>query len=241
MKENSVAVSEPLVQRFLQMLRSQPSDQECHKQLLVLDGYISAQLTGAAMMAQFSDTAVHLDTCLLCAEAYALLYDVRVAEQAAQLREPPAIPAPDLSFLQPQPGLSSLLSQQLQTIADTIRLQLSEQLLAFLQPLPQMAPVRSASKRYTDVLYSLTPEHVPALSLPFSLTAYKDLQDDQICLVEINVTPAGVSWPDLEGYTVQLAYDEQLVSQKTDDWGTAVIPHIPLAQLPNLTVVIENP
>jgi len=241
MKENSTAEGGSLVPRFFKMLNSMASEEACQIHLGQLDDYITAQLDDQNVMATFPDTAVHLDTCLLCAESYALLYETRTAEQKGQLINPPETPHPDLSFLLPDPNLSNLLSQQLRTRVDTISLHLTERLLVLLRPLPQAAPVRSASGRYKNVLYNLTPEHVPDLDLHFSLTAYKDLQNESMCLVEINVAPPNVYWPDLEGYTVRIEYMDEQLTQKTDDWGTAVLANIPINQLPYLTITIENP
>ena len=158
-----------------------------------------------------------------------------------ELLAPAKLPSPDLSFLQARPSLSSLLSAHMQTTADKITLQLTDVLLALFNPLPQAAPVRSVSGRYTDVIHILTPEHVPELALPFSLTAYRDSQHADLCLLEINVSPPGISWPDLEGYVVQLTYADQVRDAKTDDWGTAVLTDIPINQLPELLITIEPP
>ncbi len=240
MKENSASGDKPIVQRFLAMLATQPSEEACQKHLHQLDDYIMAQLDGEDMVRKFPDTAVHLDTCLLCAEAYAALYDTYTAEMGNQLIDPPTMPAPDLTFLQSGPNLSSMLQQKLQVTVNQISLQLTAALLSILMPLPQAAPVRSTSGRYAEALYSLTPEHVPDLALPFSMTAYKDLQNADLCLVEINVTPAGISWPDLEGYQVHITFADQTLSEKTDDWGTAVFANIPVDQLANLTITIQT-
>lgn len=241
MTENPISGDKPIVRRFLAMLTTRPSEEACQKHLILLDNYVTAQLDGEDVIEQFPDTAVHLDTCLLCAEAYALLYETRSAEMGNQLIDPPTLPAPDLSFLQSGPNLSSLLKQQLQATANQINLQLTSALLSLLTPLPQTAPVRAASGRYAEAIHSLTPQHVPDVPLPFSMTAYKDLQNADLCLVEINVTPPGISWPDLEGYQVQIAFADQTFKDKTDDWGTAVLANIPIDQLANLTITIENP
>lgn len=241
MKENSGAGRDPFAQRFLEMLTSQANEETCQKCINELEQYISAQLNNVNVMTLFPETAVHLDRCLSCAEAYALLYDSRIAEQNDQLIEPPAIPKPDLSFLPAPSNLSTLLSQHLRTTGNIITLQLTAVLLSLLPPPQQAAPVRSASRQYTTIIHRLTPEQVPELTLPFSLTAYQDAQNETLCLVEINVSPPGISWPDLEGYSVQCQFDDVTLSEKTDDWGTAVIPDIPVNQLPNLTVTIQNP
>lgn len=241
MKENSASGDKPIVQQFLAMLATQPSEEACQRHMHQLDDYITAQLDGEDVVRKFPDTAVHLDTCLLCAEAYAALYDTYSAEIENQLIDPPTMPAPDLTFLQSGPSLSSMLKQQLQATANQISLQLTAALLPFLTPLPQAALVRSASGRYAEAIYSLTPEHVPDLALPFSMTAYKDLQNADLCLVEINVTPAGISWPDLEGYQVLTAFADKTISEKTDDWGTAVFANIPVDRLANLTITVETP
>ncbi|UCG23412.1 MAG: hypothetical protein JSW55_14855 [Chloroflexota bacterium] len=84
---------------FIQALQTETSDKACQKCLDQLDAYVAAQLTGEDYLALYPDVALHLDLCSECADAYARIYELELAEREGSLPRPEQIPAPDLSFL----------------------------------------------------------------------------------------------------------------------------------------------
>ena len=99
-----------------------------------------------------------------------------------------------------------LLADALITTANSIRLQLTAELLALLQPQQPLALTRSSvdDARYHEVLYELQAEQLPETTIPIRLTAYRDSLRPEECLLEVIVMPPGVNWPNLGGYSVTL-------------------------------------
>ncbi|MBE2197514.1 MAG: hypothetical protein IAE79_02815 [Anaerolinea sp.] len=217
-----------------------PDEADCALCLNQLDDYVAAQLHGAAYQTQFAWTAQHLDSCAACAEAYALVYEVALAEANGRLPHPAHIPAPDLAFLQ-SPTTDWLVALRAAFTSGPTRLalQLNEALIHLLAPAPALALTRAGTDgRYTPKLLEITPDQAQTAGLPFTLAAYADQQQPDHCLVEITVQPPGQSWPDLGGYLVTLTAGGNTVTGETDDWGTAVFPDIPLVELTSLRLDI---
>src|SRR5689334_3871436 len=84
--------------RLAQALLAQFDDAACAACLDGLEEYIADQAAGEDYLTRWPAVARHLDSCVACAEAYALLYELRVDIRAAPL--PAGIPEADLSFLQ---------------------------------------------------------------------------------------------------------------------------------------------
>ncbi|MCB8983768.1 MAG: hypothetical protein H6659_08095 [Ardenticatenaceae bacterium] len=241
MTENS---PEKGVAALLQALRQKPTEADCQLCLSQLHDYVVAQLAGQDYRQQFAWTAVHLDTCTACAEAYALIYEAALAEAQNRLPQPAHLPDPDLSFLQSASWLAALQAA-LELHAARLTLQLNETLNALLAPQPTLAATRTLDDgRYTPRLLELTFDQAAAANVPFTLAAYADRQQPDRCLVEITVQPPGQSWPDLSGRAVTLHAAAQraaahTVTAATDDWGTAVFPDIPRSALTALRIEIE--
>ena len=228
------------VQSFIAMLQTQPTDLDCQQCLEQLGAYVDVQLEGSGYQTQFPFVAQHLDNCVTCAEAYALVYEVALADRNGRLPQPAYIPEPDLSFLGSSPSLWAVLQTALQQTQTRLTLQLDAALAALLAPAPALALTRSGDDaRFGEQILSLLPDHVPETQLPFSLAAYADKKNEALCLVEITVEPPGLSWPDLGGSDVVLSYDDVVVTGTTDDWGTAVFANIPRADLENLHLEIQ--
>ena len=87
------------VTALLAVLRTAPAAAACAACLDELDAYVAAQLDGADVQTQFPRTAAHLDGCVACAEAYALVYEMMWQEAAGLLPAAAAPPDPDLRFL----------------------------------------------------------------------------------------------------------------------------------------------
>ncbi len=227
------------LQAFIEILNYTPDAADCALCQTQLDAYVQAQLAGTTYRTQFAWTAHHLDSCVPCAEAYALLYEVALAEANGRLPHLAHIPAPDLSFLQAQPGWVATLRAALTAAPRRLVLQLNEALARLLAPAPAPAFTRAVEDgRYIPKLLELTPDQAQEAALPFTLTAYADRQQPDRCLVEISVQPPGQSWPNLGGYQVTVAAGEETFTDETDDWGTAVFLDIPLAKLNNLKIEV---
>ena len=85
--------------RILAVIQSALSGGKGPHVLDQLDDYIAAQLASEAYLARFSDVAIHLDACLDCADAYARLYELEIAEATNSLPSLTHDALPDLSFL----------------------------------------------------------------------------------------------------------------------------------------------
>lgn len=234
-------ISDNRAQPFWAMLRYKPTGADCALCLNQLEAYVETQLSRPAATAEFGWLRRHLDSCLACAEAYALLYELAWAEENGRLPRPPHIPEPDLRFLRPLPDWLKLLKDALLITPDQVRLQLNEALVRLLTPPPAPAPTRAAGDgRYQPKLLELTPDQARSVAIPFTLTAYADRQQPDRCLVEITVQPPGHSWPDLGRYQVAVTAAGQTFITETDDWGTAVFPGLPRSQLETLAIIVQN-
>lgn len=238
--------------RLLRALRSGPNDAACQDCLDQLDEYVAAQLAGEDYRARFPEVAVHLDACPDCAEAYARLYELELAEAANRLPQPDQLPAPDLSFLARESAATSAstgraaadLAERLRTAlrrtGATIRLQLSADLVSWLTPAPAATLTRAPAdtERYNEALLNLEPAQAPALDLPLTLTAYRDAHHPERCLVEVVVEPAGRSWPDLGGAAVALAFPGERREAVTDAWGAASFEGVPVNELAEMALEV---
>lgn len=232
---NELEGSRGKVDVLLILLQSTPTEADCDRCLAELTAYVTVQLEGGSYQAQFPTVAQHLDGCVVCAEAYARVYEVELAERNGRLPQPAHIPQPDLSFLAPAANLWTVLQTALHITQTRITLQLDGILAALLAPQPILALTRAVeSGRFGQQLLALTPDQTPETALPFSLAVYADKENPEMCLVEITVDTPGLSWPDLGGSQVSVNYAKVILQEMTDDWGTAVFPDIPRVELENL-------
>jgi hypothetical protein len=242
--------------RLMRALRSKPNDEACQACLSQLDEYIAAQLAGEDYVARFANVAAHLDACLDCAGAYARLYELELADAANRLPQPDQLPDPDLAFLR-HPAAESLsptthqaslkapdLAQQLRHAmrrpGERLTLQLSADLLALLRPSPTALLTRAPAdtERYGEILLSLEPAMVPDLDIPITLTAYRDAQQPEMCLVEAVVEPAGRSWPDLGGIRVTLLLAGEKHEAISDAWGVASFEGVRINDLADMALEV---
>jgi len=245
-QKNSLGDAGQRRQQLRQLLQSTPPlESECEAYLPRLATYIDAQLAGEDYLNRYADIALHLDSCLACADSYARLYELEVTLAADALPASSALVRPDLSFLsRPQesfsPSLRDLLADALTTTAQMIRLQLTTDLLAFLQPQQSAALTRSTvhDSRYHEVLYELKPEQYPELAIPIKVTAYRDAERPDLCLLEVTVVPAGERWPNLGGRTVTLQMGGDRMTATTDAWGVAPFLGVAIARLGDVSLVV---
>ena len=246
-QENSLGDANARNHLLLDLLRSEPPvESECQAILPRIEAYVAAQLSGDDYLVRYADIAFHLDRCEMCADAYARRYELELALIADALPTPRVIPAPDLGFLA-QPAAQSanrlldLLADALHTTANTLRLQLTADLLALLQPHQPAFLTRASADdaRYGELLYELQPEQLPATIIPIRLIAFRDTLHPEQCLLEVTVIPPGVNWPHLGGYTVTLQLGQDCLMQTTDAWGVAAFVDIPLVRLSEVALLIE--
>ena len=242
MTHTSLGNAEERLARLRRVVLNAVDGAACERCLAGLDAYVTAQLAQADYLAEFATTAEHLDACPPCAAAYARLYELALADAAEQLPQPAAAAAPDLSFLPDRPSLTQRLRAAVQRTGDQLTLRLTAELAALLRPSPPPAlALRAADRaRYAERLLQLDAAQFPELALPVSLSAYRDGQQPNLCLVEALVEPPGASWPDLGGTAVTLTIAGQSYQATTDAWGLAAFPDVPIAALPELTIRVEG-
>jgi hypothetical protein len=142
----------------------------------------------------------------------------------------------------PQVALFEQVRAAVQRVGETIRLQLTPELLPGLRPAYALATVRSPAdeQRYGERLLSLEPNEELAKDWPVTVTAYRDAQNTTRCLVEVTVEPPGRGWPELEGIGVTLTVDGEQRRSTTDAWGLASFEDIAVSSLATLQIQIES-
>jgi hypothetical protein len=234
------------IQQLARMLLDAPDAAACERCLDALDDYVAAQLAGDDYGERFSEVAVHLDSCVACAEGYALLYEARLGDAA--LDETHA-PAPDLSFL--EPGVAEPLApdalrarraraRQADAIAaasvrvgNRLRLTLSAALLALLPPPAPTPALRGAA---ATPFFELAANEPDAAVERLVLTAY--LADTpNTCLLRVQLALRGRALLDLGGVAIVLLLGDERRTATTDAWGEAVFADVPRAAL--ATAVLE--
>lgn len=232
-------------QQLIRAITARPDDSACDTCMTNLDDYVTAQLQGADYLQIYPTVALHLDSCLDCANAYALLYDLELA--AATLPQPNLIPQPDLAFLGQDmasttaaPTLRERLRAALQQTVGGFTLQLSPHLLAGFAPQPAFSALRSPaeSQRYGERLFSLSQDEESTEALPLTLAAYRDNANPDLCLLEVTAAPPERSWPELEGIQVTLQAEGNTWEDQTDAWGLASFEGIPLTLLDQLLIEV---
>ena len=230
------------IQQLVQVLTTPLDEQRCQICLDTLEDYISLQLAGEDYQTQLADVAMHLDSCISCAEAYALLYEARVAEA----RQPTSIPTPDLSFLpitsadSDGASLQELLQGALEHVGTTLRILFSQQLLDMLRNTPSAEPTL-AFREQTEPpsLINLVVEDPSPGVANIQITAYANIQDATMCTLRVQVALMGRDWPDLAGVAVRVQIDNAQRQTKTDPWGEALFEQVLIDTLPHLQVEVD--
>jgi hypothetical protein len=230
----------PAVERLARALAAPHDEQACAECLDALEAYVGAQLDGEAYAERFPAVAEHLDRCVACAEAYALLYETHLA--AEQLPAPSRVPAPDLGFLTPSATpieraaeRAALIATAIARAGSQLRLALSQALLDLLPP-PASVPALRGEPR---VLLELSiPVADPAVA-EIALAAYRLAGAGEQCDLRVRVVLHGRDWPDLAQIPIELWVGERRERALTDPWGEAVFEGIPVADLPRAIVAVE--
>ncbi|MCB8944490.1 MAG: hypothetical protein H6658_12140 [Ardenticatenaceae bacterium] len=229
--------------RIKETLQNTTEETACATCLAQLADYVTAQINGRPPSTLYPHIASHLDGCLTCAAAYARLYRLEMAAAAETLPELQQPRQPDLSFL-PSPAAGPSWQQRLKAaftqLQNGLRLQLSADLLPHLPPPARPALTRTvAEERYAEQLYALDSSDVLDSHVPLKLSIYRDGDAPQNCLVEVSVAPAGRAWPLLAGIVVTLALPTGRREERTNAWGVAAFPHVPLAELSHLLLEVQ--
>lgn len=219
--------------RLARLLIAEPDPAACERCLDALEAYCAAQIAGGdpALPA----VADHLDSCVACSEAYAILYEALLAGD--QLPEPASSPRPDLAFLgersPAQPTLADALALAVERAGGVIRLRLSQLLLDLLPP-PAALALRSGAAPLMEIAISTPGELVEGLTV----TALPDA-DPSLCTLSVRVAIAEREWPDLEGIAVRLTLGDAQRQASTDVWGEALLTRVPRAALSSLQIEVE--
>lgn len=243
----SLGTSKERRAKLTQVLQSIHRDEDCDACVSSLDKYVAAQIEGKDYLELFPDVALHLDSCVNCSEIYSRLYELEVAEKEGVIPEPQSIPRPDLAFLaqkhmaSPTDKLSELLDQLLRRGKEFISIQLSSQLISLLKPSATQIAMRSkdVGERYSEVIFEFKSDRLPELNIPFSVTAYRDAQQEEFCLVEVKINFPGRDWPNLGGRTVQLIVGETKREMLTDPGGVASFEEVPISDLEKVKVEVK--
>lgn len=223
--------------RALARILATPHDEAaCRACLDGLEAYVDAQLAQANYAAQFPAVAAHLDSCVACAEAYALLYEIRLAVNPPT---PAFIPPPDLSFL-PRPApldRGAIIAQALEQLGNGVRLVFSKALLdAFAGARGPALAMRSGVSG-PPLVECVLDQPTPTLS-SVQITVYAAADAPERCTIRIQVERPGREWPDLAGTTVSIHWPDGEALATTDAWGEAIVADVPREHLAALTVTL---
>lgn len=234
--------ADPQARRLAETIATAPTDADCVACLDMVERYIDAQLSGDDYVTRFLVTAQHLDACVECAESYALIYEVRLAEAA--LPDPLRIPAPDLSFLALSPAerLRTVLAGALGRAGAGLRLAFSQPLLAALAALPAAPSLAlRGNEPGAPLLDLLVSAPAPTID-ELRVSLYADAARPGFGTLRAQLALAGRDWPDLAGVRVLVRWPGGEQQAASDEWGEALIAGVPLEQLEQLVVeVIDSP
>jgi hypothetical protein len=238
--------------RLAQAVLAQPDDAACDACLDRLEAYVDDQLSGAEYAANWPEVALHLDSCVACAEAYGLLFEQRQSEIAL---EPAEIPTPDLSFLQPNAAgpigpaqlralrrverLRAVLAAAVSYAGATLHVAFSQALLGLLPALAQPGLAFRDGAETLAPLFELTLDAPGGQIARLQLSAYVDHANPKRCAVRVQVGLHEREWPDLAGVPVSLAFGGERRQAATDAWGEALFADLPTLALPELQVAVE--
>jgi hypothetical protein len=225
-------------QRLAHSIALQHTDADHDVCLDALEQYISAQLEQHDYVTLFPAIARHLDSCVACAAAYALVYEARTAEAADLARI--AVPEPDLSFL---PGGAALLQRRLAEAIERIaprrwRFTLSQPLLDLLLP-PHTPGLAFRSAAGDTPLLSLTLDPPELEQTQVQLSVYQDRQSPELCTLRAQLSLADREWPELAGIVVTIAMGGEQRQATTDPWGEVVFADLPKAALDGLQLDVD--
>ncbi len=214
----------------------------CAACLAQLEAYLDAQLGGQPYATLLPEVARHLDSCVACAEAYALLYETRVADAA--LVAPPRIPAPNLSFL--EAGALSAGERLRAALAGAVERAGARLSLSFTRPLLDLLASSAAAApalrgEALTPLLDLTINQADEQLAQLRVSAYLAQGTDDSCDLRVQVQLRERDWPNLAGVSVAWLVGDARREERTDAWGEAVIAGVPRAALEAARLEVEPP
>jgi hypothetical protein len=222
--------------RLADVLLAPHDDVACERCLDSLEEYCAAQLRGEDATRLMPVIASHLDSCVACSEAYALVYESLLGE--ASIPEPSLIPRPDLSFLparqSPQGSFQDVLSAALEQTGSRLRLTFSQLLLDLLPPMPALA-LRTADTATPFMELSFTAVVAPIESL--QIVAIPAAGEEH-CDLLIRIGLVDRVWPDLDGIAIVLHHSGQTLRATTDAWGEVRFSSIERAMLASMRIEV---
>ncbi len=234
------------IQQLHKILQTELTTDACHYFLDQISDYIAYQFVCEDYASTFAETAVHLDSCPNCSAAYERLYELEYAAVHESLPQLTSLPAPDISFLNTAVVTTNKrlakIKSAVQEVGDKFVVALTEEIVGLLRPLPNATPVlrSSSAERYAEIFFQLDPTDLPQSDLPFTITAFRDAQMTDNCLVEVRVQPPEQSWPTLSGKKVNLKMSTQTIAGTTDAWGLAVFNDVRITNLATATIEIAT-
>jgi hypothetical protein len=203
-----------------------------------LEAYITAQLVGQDYLRLFPGVAQHLDSCVACAESYALVYESRVAEAPSLASI--AVPEPDLSFL--HTSLAERLQRQIAAAVESfaprrLRFTVSQALLDLFAPPPASAFALRGAASDTPLL-DVTVDQAIADDVKIQLIVYPHRDTPDLCTVRSRVMVAGREWPDLVEIPVTLTVGGTQRLVYTDPWGEAIFDDVHKVDLAGLQIEV---
>ncbi|NJM06907.1 hypothetical protein HC891_13070 [Candidatus Gracilibacteria bacterium] len=218
--------SKQQAQNLAETLLATHDEAACSQCLDALEAYVAAQLARQAYRALFPQTARHLDSCVACAESYAVLYEV--LQPGAALSAPARIPAPNLSFLaSPREGISHSGTAIFVQLAQALR-------EAFALPQPPALAFRDGEQ---PPLFSVALSGVNAAVERLQVTAYPS-DTAEHCLVQLQIELRERAWPDLADLRLQLSWQGGSATASTDSWGSAVFTAVPRDAIASLALTL---
>lgn len=232
--------------RLAQVLLTEHDEMKHATCLDALEPYIEAQLAGRDYMGLFPIVAQHLDSCISCAESYALVYKTQLAPQAVPV--PAVIPQWDLSFLPaptPVPQLSpaarlrEALRAAIEATGSRVRVTLNQALLDLLPPPAPALALRSGTPTEW-VVFDMELEEPGTVIAGLRLTAYQTPKQVEQAMVRVQLALQDRDWPDLADVPVLLRLGDVERRALTDPWGEVLFPDVALVNLREFQVEVDT-
>jgi hypothetical protein len=227
------------MEHFFRALNTDREDrltcQECQD---LLPDYIQAATEGRADEGQWGALAFHLEICPHCSSEYTALVELMELAWEERGVEPPLYPAPNLSFLRPEPDKKPWRLDDLGRLI----VEFSAELLRTLQPPPsQLAYAKNAlkSSRSSRTLCQFALKEA-IQDLDVTITAKELPENPTHCtvIIEVNIPSKG-GWPHLAGTEVTFKHQGKVLeTQRTDAFGQAILEGIATDDLTRLVFEI---
>lgn len=226
------------MERLLRVLQSESEDRltcgQCREQL---PAFLLALEQGGGTDAAWADVQSHIELCLACGELYADLLSLAEPDAAAMAAAATS-PRPAFSFA----NRKSLVTIQLRSLTEAV-ISFGEGIMAEVQrafTAPSLAPLRSDARsdggKFEEKIAA------PQLENLFDATVtIRRAEDADLCTIVVTVLPPGKGWPHGGGTLVTLSGGPPSHRpQETDPFGVASFSNVAIAELPQLSIVVER-